>query len=77
MNTEILNRIPTMDKGNKLQALAAGNDFMNQHGTNDTASKFADWRRTKPTDKQRKWLPPQFKGVRKITKGDTRTSRDQ
>ena len=59
-----------LHKGNKLQALAAGNDFMNTHETNDTASKFACWRRTKPTDKQRKWLPPQFKGVRKITKGD-------
>lgn len=59
-----------LHRGNKLQALACGNDFMNTHETNDTATKFAGWRRTKPTDKQRKWLPPQFKGVRKITKGD-------
>ena len=66
-----------LHKGDKLQTLAAGNDFMNQHETNDSASKFADWRCAKPTEKQRKWLPPQFKGVRKITKGDTRPSRDQ
>ena len=59
-----------LHKGNKLQALAAGNDFMNTHETNDSATKLAKWRHEKPTKKQRKWLPEQFKGARKITKGD-------
>lgn len=44
--------------------------FMNLHETHDSATKFARWRHEKPTTKQRKWLPEQFKGVRKITKGD-------
>jgi DNA repair protein RadD len=68
--TEPLVDTTILHKGNKLQALAAGNDFMNMHETNDTATKFARWRHEKPTDKQRKWLPSQFKRVRKITKGD-------
>ena len=47
-----------------------GNDFISNYETHDSATKFAQWRHERPTPKQRKWLPPQFKGVRKITKGD-------
>jgi len=57
-------------KGGKLQALAAGNDFLCKYETHEAASKLGRWRHEKPTTKQRKWLPSQFKGVRKITKGD-------
>lgn len=56
-------------KGGKLQALAAGNDFLYKHETHDSAMKVAHWRSELPTEKQRKWLPPEFKGKR-ITKGD-------
>ena len=57
-------------KGGKLQALAAGNDFLYKYETHEAASKVGRWRQEEPTSKQRKWLPSQFKGVRKITKGD-------
>jgi len=57
-------------KGGKLQALAAGEDFLCKYETHEAASKVGRWRHEKPTTKQRKWLPSQFKGVRKITKGD-------
>ena len=57
-------------KGGKLQALAAGEDFLCKYETHEAASKVGRWRHEKPTTKQRKWLPEQFKGVRKITKGD-------
>jgi DNA repair protein RadD len=56
-------------KGGKLQALAAGNDFLYKHETHDSATKLGYWRNELPTKKQRKWLPPEFKGKR-ITKGD-------
>jgi DNA repair protein RadD len=57
-------------KGGKLQALAAGEDFLCKYETHEAASKVGRWRHEKPTTKQRKWLPSQFKRVRKITKGD-------
>tara|TARA_B110000503_G_C7151975_1_gene415620 strand:- start:1270 stop:2994 length:1725 start_codon:yes stop_codon:yes gene_type:complete len=56
-------------KGGKLQALAAGNDFLYQYETRDSATKVGNWRSEPPTEKQRKWLPDEFKGKR-ITKGD-------
>lgn len=56
-------------KGGKLQALAAGNDFLYKHETHDSATKVGYWRSELPTKKQRKWLPSEFKGKR-ITKGD-------
>jgi superfamily II DNA or RNA helicase len=57
-------------KGGKLQALAAGNDFLYKHETHDSATKAGLWRTEKPTKKQRKWLPPEFKRDGKITRGD-------
>lgn len=57
-------------KGNKLQALASGEDFLCKYETSEAAGKLGRWRNEKPSLKQRKWLPEQFKGVRKITKGD-------
>jgi type I site-specific restriction endonuclease len=56
-------------KGGKLQALAAGNDFLCKYETHEAASKLGRWRQERPTPKQRQWLPSQFKGKR-ITKGD-------
>jgi len=56
-------------KGGKLQALAAGNDFLYKYETHDSATKVGYWRSELPTKKQRKWLPSEFKGKR-ITKGD-------
>ena len=56
-------------KGGKLQALAAGNDFLYHYETHDSATKVGYWRSELPTSKQRKWLPAEFKGQR-ITKGD-------
>jgi predicted nucleic acid-binding Zn ribbon protein len=69
-NTSIDLKTTLIHKGNKLQSLASGNDFISNHETHDSATKFANWRHERPTTKQRKWLPSQFKGVRKITKGD-------
>ena len=69
-NTSIKLKTTLIHRGNKLQALASGNDFISNYETHDSATKFAQWRHERPTPKQRKWLPPQFKGVRKITKGD-------
>jgi len=57
-------------KGGKLQALAASNDFLYKHETQESATKAGLWRNEKPTKKQRKWLPPEFKRDRKITRGD-------
>jgi hypothetical protein len=57
-------------KGGKLQALAAGNDFLYKYETHDSATKAGLWRNERPTKKQRKWLPPEFKRDRKITRGD-------
>jgi len=56
-------------KGGKLQALAAGNDFLYKHETHNSATKLGYWRNEVPTKKQRKWLPAEFKGKR-ITKGE-------
>ena len=56
-------------KGGKLQALAAGEDFLCKYETHEAASKVGRWRHERPTPKQRQWLPSQFKGKR-ITKGD-------
>ena len=69
-NNSINIKTRLIHKGNKLQALAAGNDFISNYETHDSATKFAEWRTERPTPKQRQWLPPQFKGARKITKGD-------
>ena len=71
LKIESLVETTILHKGNKLQDLAARNDFMNQHETNDLASEFAGWRGARLNVKQRKYLPPQFKKVRKIIKGDT------
>ena len=57
-------------KGGKLQALAAGNDFLYQHETNESATKVALWRNEEPTNKQREWLPSKFKKDNKLTRGD-------
>ena len=56
-------------KGGKLQALAAGNDFLYKYETHDSATKVGYWRSELPTERQRQWLPSEFKG-KKITKGD-------
>ena len=57
-------------KGDKLLALARGEDFLNEHETQESASKLGQWRSEKPSKKQRQWLPREFKGNRKLTKGD-------
>jgi hypothetical protein len=50
--------------------LAAGNDFLYQHETNESATKVALWRNEEPTNKQREWLPSKFKKDNKLTRGD-------
>ena len=67
-----VSNIPTtiLFKGDKLVALARGEDFLNEHETQESASKLGQWRSEKPSKKQRQWLPREFKGNRKLTKGD-------
>lgn len=40
-------------KGDKLLALARGEDFLNEHETQESASKLGQWRSEKPSKKQR------------------------
>ena len=67
-----VSNIPTtiLFKGDKLVALARGEDFLNEHETQELASKLGQWRNEKPSKKQKQWLPREFKGNRKLTKGD-------
>ena len=57
-------------RGGKLQALAAGNDFLYKHETHESATKLGQWRNDMATEKQRKWLPDEFKQDQQITKGE-------
>jgi DNA repair protein RadD len=56
--------------GAKLQALAAGNDFLYKHETNESANKLASWRNDKPSEPQLRCLPNKYKGETQLTKGD-------
>lgn len=69
-NMEEQSHAKILYKGAKLQALAAGNDFLYKHETNDTATKLANWRNDKPSDIQMKCLPNKYKGDNQLTKGD-------
>jgi len=56
-------------QGEKLQALAAGNDFLYRHETYESATKAGAWRQEKATESQKKWLMSHFKG-KKLSKGE-------
>jgi hypothetical protein len=60
-------------RGNELQAIASGNDFLCKYETQESAIQFGDWRLEKATKTQLKYLPPQFQGINQITKGEAST----
>jgi len=57
-------------QGGKLEALAAGNDFLCCFEDEEAAKKTASWRTEKPTEKQLCYLPKKYKRVNDLTKGD-------
>jgi DNA repair protein RadD len=69
---ELESFIPTkiVYQGEKLEALAAGNDFLCCFEDEEAAKKTASWRTEKPTEKQLNYLPKKYKKVNDLTRGD-------
>jgi hypothetical protein len=57
-------------QGGKLEALAAGNDFLCCFEDEEAAKKTASWRTERPTEKQLRYLPKKYKRVNDLTRGD-------
>lgn len=56
-------------KGEKLQALAAANDFLSSLEDEESAKKTASWRSLMPTENQMRYLPSKYRKA-EISRGD-------
>ena len=72
-NGKVIIDIPTrvIYQGEKLEAIAAANDFLSLYEKQETAMKTAKWRDEKPTERQLNIIPSSYKAdVRSLTRGD-------
>ena len=71
-NNEPIPDIPTrvIYQGQKLEAIAAANDFLSLYEKQETAMKTAGWRNQRPTERQLNIIPLSYKGDESLTRGD-------
>lgn len=71
-NNEPIPDIPirVIYQGQKLEAIAAANDFLSLYEKQETAMKTAGWRNQRPTEKQLNIIPLSYKGDESLTRGD-------
>ena len=72
LNNEPMPDIPTrvIYQGEKLEAIAAANDFLSLYEKEETAMKSAKWRDEKPTERQLNIIPLSYKADESLTRGD-------
>ncbi len=72
VDSEPMPDIPTrvIYQGEKLEAIAAANDFLSLYEKEETAMKTASWRNEKPTERQLNIIPLSYKGDESLTRGD-------
>ena len=61
-------QIKIIYKGSNLQAIAAANDFLNQHETDDSCYNSKKWQKLIATNKQREYLPIEYKNDHNINR---------
>ena len=72
VDSEPIPDIPTrvIYQGEKLEAIAAANDFLSLYEKQETAMKTASWRNQRPTERQLNILPSSYKADVSLTRGD-------
>ena len=72
VDSEPMPDIPTrvIYQGEKLEAIAAANDFLSLYEKEETAMKSAKWRDEKPTERQLNIIPLSYKADESLTRGD-------